>query len=249
MKPVIEICCGSALDVIAAARGGANRAELNSALALGGLTPSLGNLTEAAEKTGLPIIVMIRTRGAGFCYSDDEFTAMKRDAQLLLQHGAAGLAFGSLNADRTINENQTRELIDLAHAQNKEFVFHRALDCAMDPETAIMQLIRWKADRILTSGCCEKAVQGSSRIAAWQKQFGSDIEILAGSGVNAQNAKTLLKQTGIRQLHSSCKDWLTDPTTSGNQVTYGYAAAPHELDYDCVSADKVRELINAVMEI
>ncbi len=49
MKPKIEICCGSAQDGQAAQRGGADRIELNSALALGGLTPTLANLIEAKQ--------------------------------------------------------------------------------------------------------------------------------------------------------------------------------------------------------
>lgn len=37
-RPIIEICCGSADDVVAAFRAGAHRAELNCALPAGGLT-------------------------------------------------------------------------------------------------------------------------------------------------------------------------------------------------------------------
>lgn len=44
MNKIIEICCGSYEDAINAYRGGAKRIELNSALYLGGLTPSIATL-------------------------------------------------------------------------------------------------------------------------------------------------------------------------------------------------------------
>ena len=165
MKPKIEICCGSALDRLAAQAGGADRIELNSALALGGLTPTLANLIEAQKKVTIPIITMVRSRGAGFCTSEAEFEILYADAELLLTHGADGLAFGALHADRTINAEQTRKMIDLAHRYGKEFVFHRAFDCAVDWDVALSQLIAWKADRILTSGGQAKAEQGIDVIA------------------------------------------------------------------------------------
>ena len=44
MKPIVEICCGSYYDAKQAALGGAKRIELNSALMLGGLTPTTATL-------------------------------------------------------------------------------------------------------------------------------------------------------------------------------------------------------------
>lgn len=49
MKPVLEICCGSFSDVKTAYENGADRVELNSALYMGGLTPTLANLIYAKE--------------------------------------------------------------------------------------------------------------------------------------------------------------------------------------------------------
>ena len=50
MKPIVEICCGSYSDALAAWKAGATRIELNSALSLGGLTPSLATLENDKAK-------------------------------------------------------------------------------------------------------------------------------------------------------------------------------------------------------
>lgn len=44
MKIQTEICCGSYNDALQAEQGGALRIELNSALHMGGLTPSVSSL-------------------------------------------------------------------------------------------------------------------------------------------------------------------------------------------------------------
>ena len=50
MGKVVEVCCGSYYDALQAQYGGAKRIELNSALHLGGLTPSLATLLKVKEK-------------------------------------------------------------------------------------------------------------------------------------------------------------------------------------------------------
>lgn len=49
MERIIEICCGSYEDALNAYHGGAKRIELNNALHLGGLTPSLATLKLTKE--------------------------------------------------------------------------------------------------------------------------------------------------------------------------------------------------------
>lgn len=44
MERLVEICCGSYEDALNAYYGRAKRIELNSALHLGGLTPSIASL-------------------------------------------------------------------------------------------------------------------------------------------------------------------------------------------------------------
>lgn len=243
MEKVIEICCGSYEDALAAYHGGAGRIELNSALHLGGLTPSLGTLLLTKKNTELKVIAMIRPRGAGFCYSAAEFEVMKADARLLMENGADGLAFGCLDKEGNVDESQTQEIIDIIKEYKGEAVFHRAFDCVQDPYQTMEKLIEMGVTRVLTSGQKAKAMDGMELIADLQKKYGNRIELLAGSGMNADNAKEMMEKTGISQVHSSCKGWLCDPTTTGPEVSYAYAAEPHENDYDVVDENLVKKLV------
>lgn len=239
-RDLFEVCAGSVQDCINAQLGGADRVELNSALHLGGLTPSLAMLRLVKEKTSLKVVCMDRPRAAGFCYDDVEIETMFEDAKILLENGADGISFGFLNSDATINVTETKKMVELIHQYQKEAVFHRAFDCVDDPMHAIKQLIDCGVDRILTSGLQPTAMQGASVLEKLQSEFGDQIELLAGSGINANNIRTLKEQTGIHQFHGSCKEWCKDPTTTVGNVSYAY----HESDdYDCVSLEKVKSIV------
>ena len=239
-RDLFEVCAGSVQDCINAQLGGADRVELNSALHLGGLTPSLAMLRLVKEKTSLKVVCMDRPRAAGFCYDDVEIETMFEDARILLENGADGISFGFLNSDATINETETKKMVELIHQYQKEAVFHRAFDCVDDPMHAIKQLIDCGVDRILTSGLQPTAMQGALVLEKLQSEFGNQIELLAGSGINANNIRALKEQTGLHQFHGSCKEWCKDPTTTVGNVSYAY----HESDdYDCVSLEKVRSIV------
>lgn len=243
MRKIIEICCGSYEDALAASRAGAERIELNSALFLGGLTPSVGSLRLTKANTDLKIICMVRPRGAGFCYSAEEFETMKIDVQLLMENGADGIAFGCLDEEGNIQIEQTKEIISIIKKYNGEVVFHRAFDCVKDPYQSMEILIGLGVDRVLTSGLKAKAMDGIELIGELQKRYGDKIEILAGSGINASNALETMEKTGIHQVHSSCKGWREDPTTTGEEVSYSYAEGIHKNDYDVVEEMLVKELV------
>lgn len=246
-QPIVEICCGSFYDALQAAEGGAKRIELNSALMLGGLTP--GTATLKLIKKNLPdlkVITMVRPRGAGFCYSREEFQVMVAECRELLDAGADGIAFGCLTAGKNIDEGKNSRLLSIIKEYNKEAVFHRAFDVVVNPMETMEQLIALGIDRVLTSGLQEKAVDGMAMIKSLQESYGTRIEILAGSGVNASNARKLMNETGIWQVHSSCKDWQTDLTTKGNGVSYSMVLGKQEMMYDVVSSKLVKQLVDSV---
>ena len=246
MERIVEICCGSYYDAKNAYLGKAKRIELNSALYLGGLTPSAATLRQVKKDFDLEIICMVRPRGAGFCYNDGDFLIMKEEAKDLLENGADGIAFGILDQDGNIDLKRNQEMIEIIKSYHKTAVFHRAFDCVKDYDQAIRQVIDLGVVRVLTSGLEAKAMDGKEVIKYLQSHYGDQIQILAGSGMNASNAKEMMDYTGIYQVHSSCKDWLNDPTTSSNHVTYAYATSPHENDYEIVSKELVENLVASI---
>ena len=246
MERIIEVCCGGYYDALAAYKGGAKRIELNSALHLGGLTLTVGSLLLTKKNTDLKVICMDRPRSAGFHYDEIDFETMKADAHVLMRNGADGIAFGCLDENGNIDVEQTRQIIEIIRFYHGEVVFHRAFDCVKDPYASIETLIDLGVDRILTSGLKAKAMQGKELIKDLQAKYGDRIELLAGSGMNASNAKEMMDDTGISQVHSSCKNWLADPTTTGREVSYSFASSPHENDYDVVDETLVRKLVESI---
>ena len=164
------------------------------------------------------------------------------DTKLLLEHGADGIAFGFLKEDQTLDTERTKEVIYLIHEQGREAVFHRAFDCVADQKKTIEQLIGLGADRILTSGGAPDVWSGRERLKQLQKEYGSEIEILAGSGVNENNVRELMTYTGVHHVHSSCRVWKKDITTSNEYVDFSYAGIQEKNQYEVVDAAKVHRL-------
>lgn len=237
---ILEVCCASLDDAIKAEKAGAERIELVSSLFLGGLTPSFATFRLIKENTNLKIINMIRPRGAGFVYSENDKKIMFEDAHIFLEAEVDGLAFGFLNDDLTIDLEATKKMIDLCHKYNKEAVFHRAIDCVDNYEKSIKCLYELGIDRILTSGGEKNAYEGRFILNDIQFKY-PDLEILAGCGVNETNIREIINDTCIKQFHSSCKEYKKDFSTCGNNVSYGYNQE-HLDSYEIVDFDKVRKI-------
>ncbi len=142
---LLEVCLASVECATAAANAGANRIELNSTFAHGGLTPSQGLVTAVRREVDIPIVVMIRPRPGDFTYSGREFAVMEADADALSTLGADGLALGILTNEGHIDRRRTRALIE--RASGTTIVFHRAFDEVPDPFEALEQIIDHRAPR------------------------------------------------------------------------------------------------------
>ncbi|MDY0409282.1 copper homeostasis protein CutC [Virgibacillus soli] len=245
MNSVAEICCGSLEDSLNAQKAGADRIELNNAMYLYGLTPSLGTIELVVEYCHIPIVAMARPRPGGFHYNEYEFDTIRKDVESMLAYDIEGVAFGCLDEAGNIDVKKNQEIIDIIHKHNKDAIFHRAFDAVKDPYQSIELLIDLGVKRVLTSGLQPSAVDGVPLLAELQGKYGDRIEILAGGGIDAANCAHIKNKTGIQQYHSSCKTWRKDPTTIGN-VSFAFAEPPHQEDYNIVGYNKAISFVNAV---
>ena len=237
----IEICTASAEDCIAAEQGGADRVELNCALMLGGLTPSIGSLRESRSAVKIPIIAMIRPRAGGFCYSDREFAVMQRDAEACLAEGADGIAFGFLNPDGSLDAERCREMMRLA--EGRQTVFHRAFDVVPDPVGTLDQLIDLGVTRVMTSGQEASAYNGAANIAEYIRHAADRIEILPAGGINRFTVKDVVERTGCDQIHASMSTTRRDDSVNARpQVAFGGVLRPPEEKFGVTDGNAVNSL-------
>lgn len=214
---LIELCASSLHDALLAEKYNINRIELNSALELGGLSPSLSVVEKIKQNIGVKLIAMLRVRPGGFVYDNDEMILMLNMASDLLSAGADGLAFGALKNDFSIDIDSCKKVLNITKKYKAEFVFHRAFDM-QNNINAVQTLIDIGTDRLLTSGMMPNAWLGRDNIKLMQERYGSNIEILVGSGVNTDNVIDIAEYTGVSQLHGSFSEIVLQ--SSQNDVNF-----------------------------
>ena len=204
LSTLIEVCVASCEAAIDAESAGANRIELNMALELDGLTPSPALLLRVKHAVQIPIITMARPRAGDFHYSNDEWQTLVADAVWMVENGAAGVAFGVLNADNQVDLPRCRQIRELL--PTAELVFHKAFDAVNDASSALDDLMIAKIDRVMTSGLAATALDGAETIRNLVNQANGRIEILPAGRISSQNADQLLKATACTQIHGSFRN-------------------------------------------
>lgn len=239
-----ELCAYSVDACRVAARLGVDRVELCASPAEGGVTPSVATIERVAQIENLGLSVMIRPRGGDFLYSDDEFQTMLLDIERARSAGATGVVFGILTADGRVDVERTRQLVEAS--KGMETTFHRAIDMAEDYERAVEEVIATGCTRILTSGSYDKAIDGIANIRRAVEIARGRIEIMAGSGVVAANARTLA-EAGVDALHFSAKRMVAGAMEYRNpRISMGGSAAVDEYALRVVDEREVNEILNLI---
>ncbi|HEU4717990.1 MAG TPA: copper homeostasis protein CutC [Bacteroidia bacterium] len=203
MKNILEIAAFSPEAAIIAANAGADRIELCSAYAEGGLTPSLSAMEFVKQNVRIPVFIMIRPRGGDFVYSEIEKAVMKQDILHAKNTGADGIVLGVLTKENHVDELLLKELVHLCSPL--PVTFHRAFDLCPDPFEAMETLIRCGVKRILTSGQKATAEKGGGTIAALHEKANGKIILMPGAGISPANIFALMKKTGCAEFHASAK--------------------------------------------
>ncbi len=235
MAMILEICIDTLAGLDVAIGAGADRIELCSALALGGLTPSAG-LMDAASRTDVPVRAMIRPRQGDFVYTPTEIELMCHDIEAVGSHGLEGVVIGANLPSGDLDEAALRTLVEAAKAAGLKVTLHRAFDLVGAPLQALEFAISIGIDAVLTSGGAVTAALGTPSIKAIVEAAKGRIEILAGSGISATNVAELVHRTGVSSIHASCG--VNTPVSKGKPLELGFIRPTQRL----TDADAVRSL-------
>ncbi len=204
----LEICCGDIGSAVAAMQGGAERIELCSGLAEGGLTPSVGMIRETS-RLGLPLVnVLLRPRPGDFLYDRSESLLLEYDTTESIRSGAGGVVIGALTPEGDVDMELCSRLVARVRENTDRHVnitFHRAFDLARDAERSLEDIISLGCNCLLTSGMASSAEEGIVTLRELVCQADGRIMIMAGGGINPDNAARIINDTGVGAIHATAR--------------------------------------------
>ena len=224
---LIESCCTTLDEALAAEARGADRIELCTDLSVGGLTPPRDLIRETVSRLSIPVNVLIRPASGSrpasnrharldrashlslggfsaldFVYDEEAVSQMESDIAFCRSAGVAGVVVGALTPDGAIDLPAMRRLV--AAAGPLSVTFHRAFDvCSEDPFQAVDKIISLLCTRLLTSGMAPTAWEGRELIARLVRHAGDRLIIMPGSGVRPDNLTALAAATSAPEFHGT----------------------------------------------
>ncbi len=206
MAKVLEICVDSLASARAAIRGGADRLELCSALAIGGLTPYEALLRQIKTESEIPVRCLMRPRAGDFLYTPEELELLRQQILQLKAAGADGFVIGCLTAEGDLDPIATAPLVEACGGCG--ITLHRCIDVSRDPVQTYLDAGKLGIDTVLTSGGAGNCLGGKSVIGEMLalRDSRNGPEVLIGAGVNASVIDAFRKDfPGACAFHMSGK--------------------------------------------
>lgn len=234
MSIAVEIAIEDEAGLIVAAHAGADRVELCTDLARGGLTPPPELVERCAARAAALIAagdavpqfglhVLLRDEGdadflqdpAQFHLTPEQSERLAAQAEAVVAAGADGVVLGALSADgRRLDAAAMEQIRDAAlraataARRGLTLTCHRALDALPDAaarEEAMRELIRLGFHRALSSGGAPRALDGAEDLAAMVRAGEDMVAVCAGGGVRPAHLAELVRRTGVADVHLSAR--------------------------------------------
>ena len=185
MANILEVAVDSLASARAAIAGGADRLELCSALAVGGLTPYAELLQQIREESDIHIRCLMRPRAGDFLYTKEEIRMMAAQIENLRKVGADGFVVGCLDAKGDLDAKAMEPL--LKAAEGSGLTLHRCIDVSRDPCRIYLDAMGLRIDTVLTSGAAGNCIGGMETIGKFLalRDLHRGPEVLIGAGVKA----------------------------------------------------------------
>lgn len=206
MAKVLEICVDSLASARAAIAGGADRLELCSALAVGGLTPYEILLRQIREESEIPVRCLMRPRGGDFLYEKEEIQLLRRQILQLKAAGADGFVIGCLTTEGELDGEAMKPLVEACGESG--ITLHRCIDVSRDPVQTYLEAGKLGIDTVLTSGGAGSCLGGMETIGRMLQLRDAENgpEVLIGAGVKAAVIRKFREAfPGARAFHMSGK--------------------------------------------
>ena len=206
MKKILEICVDSLASARAAVSAGADRLELCSALAVGGLTPYTALRRQIRAESHIPRRCLMRPRAGDFLYPPEEVEQMRMQILELKKEGADGFVTGCLTPDGYLDKGALAPLIEACG--DCGITLHRCIDVSADPEQTYRDAMDLGIDTVLTSGGASSCRGGKDSLRALieLRDTLQGPEVLIGAGVNASVIAEFRRDIpGSRAFHMSGK--------------------------------------------
>lgn len=186
MAKLLEICVDSLASARAAIAAGADRLELCSALAVGGLTPYAALLSQIRAESDIPVRCLMRPRAGDFLYSSEEIQMLACQISQLKALGANGFVIGCLTPDGDLDHDAMEPLVKAAEGCG--LTLHRAIDVSRDLRKTYLDAAALGIDTVLTSGGAGNCTAGKESIGKLLalRDAHNGPEVLIGAGVNAK---------------------------------------------------------------
>ena len=200
-RVLLEVIATTVADAMAAARGGADRLELITAMGEGGLTPSIGMIEAVVAAVSIPVNVIVRPHSRSFVYDADDFAVMLRDVRAVKAAGANAVVIGMLTASREVDRDALLRVVDAADGM--PITFHRAFDDARDLHEALEVLLEVDAvTNVLTSGGKGSVLDAVDEVRALvARAVRSHCTVLAGAGFTVDRVAGFVRATRVEAVH------------------------------------------------